>query len=122
VVSAAKSVPVANRAQTPITPHDRGGAKRKYAAIEPHREKWKRRESSGLIEGSRFELSDQKAEQPLFGIGNALREGFEIYHGEGFGVRLHDMREAIHVTWTKREILTQNEVRVWFAVGSRGAG
>ncbi len=68
--------------------HDKGGAKRKCSAIEPHREKWKRTESSGLIEGSRSELSDQKAEQSLFRIGNALRESFEIYHREGFGVRL----------------------------------
>jgi hypothetical protein len=121
-VSAVKSVPIANRAQMPIAAHESGEAKRKYAAIEPHREKEKRTESSRLIQASGVELPDQKAEQPLLRIGNALSEGLEIYHGERFGARLCDVREAIHVTWTKYEVLTQNEVRVWLAAGSRGTG
>jgi hypothetical protein len=106
----------------PIAHHEKGGAKRKYAAIEPHRDKEKRAVSSWLIDGSGFELPDEKAEQPPFRIGNALRESFEIYDREGFRVRLRDVGEAIHVTWTKYEILTQNEVRVWLVVGSRGTG
>ena len=113
---------MANNPQIPIAPHEKGGAKRKYAAIEPQRDKEKSVVSSGLIDRSGFELSHKKTEQAFFRIGNALRESLEIYDREGIGVRLRDVREAIYVTWTKHEVLTQDEVRMWLAAGSRGVG
>jgi hypothetical protein len=55
-VSAAKSVPVANRAQTPITPHDRGGSKRKYATIEPKSGKEQNQAASSKDLGLSFRI------------------------------------------------------------------